>query len=189
MSLSKVPYRGPMRLDAEQAAKIQPGSIERYRIAGKPFVAWMISERLDPETSEEWDDLLVEWKSARHPSKTQFEQAVASVEFFFPRWRGSLSWAKAVCAGWSISHVPRHTVPCGKGFTALLGAHVAEWDHRRLGAGMQVQCRLGLRPSELLGLKKDFIESVKTIAMEGNMAPLIPAQRRAGTKSGHSGLE
>ena len=55
MSLSKAPYRGPRRLDEEQAAKIQPSSIERYRIAGKPFVAWMISEGLDPETSEEWD--------------------------------------------------------------------------------------------------------------------------------------
>ena len=85
MSERKVPYRGPMRLDEEQAAKIQPSSIERYRIAGKPFVAWMISERPDPETSEEWDDLLVEWKNARNPSKTQFEQAVASVEFFYSR--------------------------------------------------------------------------------------------------------
>ena len=53
---------GPRRLDAHQAAKITPLSLDRYRAAGRLFVQWMQRYHMDPATAEEWDDLLVEWK-------------------------------------------------------------------------------------------------------------------------------
>ena len=103
-----------------------------------------------PHTAEEWDDLLVECKNQLALSKTAFEALVAAVEFFFPRHRRKLQWAHAVLAGRHEAHIPAHTEPAGRALTAWIGSHLSAAGVVRYGAGIQVQVRLGLRPSELL---------------------------------------
>ena len=77
---------------------------------------------------------------------------MAAVEFMFPRFKGRLSWARQVIVCWSAVHIPRHTVPIGEGQCRLVAVHMCSMTHPRLGVGMSVQQKLGLRPSEMLVL-------------------------------------
>ena len=54
---------------------------------------------------------------------------------------------------WSAVFTAEHTMPMCSGPAALIGAHVAAEGHARLGAGVVLQCTLGLRPSEVLALQ------------------------------------
>ena len=111
MALSNPCGAGPLRLDPDQAAKVLPSTLALYKKAGKRFAAWLDREGFSPSSAEAFDDLLVEWKNSETVGKSELEQTVACVEFFFPRWRGSLRWARDVQRGWDIVHVARHTVP------------------------------------------------------------------------------
>ena len=99
------------------------------------------------------DDLLVEWKNGRRPSKANFEAAVAATKLFIPYFRGQLAWCHAVVAGCAVAHVARHTVPLGLGPTCLIACHLAAEGHGRLGLGIVSQRLLGLRPSEMLAIQ------------------------------------
>ena len=48
-----------------------------------------------------------------------------------------------------MDHHPNHTAPSGKGVCALWAVHMAAAGRARMGAGLVIQGRLGLRPSEL----------------------------------------
>ena len=74
---------GPRRLDHYQQAKIQGTSLERYRRALHPFVAYLVEGNFVPYGAEQWDDLVVEWHNDTRPSKANFEACVAAVEFIF----------------------------------------------------------------------------------------------------------
>ena len=76
-----------------------------------PFAAWLIEHRFDPTHASEWDDLLVELKNNKLPTKSEVEQPVSGVEFLFPRYRGDLPWARATITGGAAVHVTQHTVP------------------------------------------------------------------------------
>ena len=86
----------PLYLDPDLARRIEASTLESYRRYGLPFANWLIQNRLSPMTSEEWDDLLVEWKNAERVGKTHFMNAVAAVEFYFVSFKGELSWSRAV---------------------------------------------------------------------------------------------
>ena len=96
----------------------------------------------------------MEFKNDRLPKKAEFEMLVASVEFLFPRYKGELGWSRQVLAGWSIHHIPQHTVPLSSGPAHLIAIHMASLGAPRLGAGLLTQQHLGLRPNEMLSLER-----------------------------------
>ena len=101
----------PLRLDPDAAASIQSITRATYQRYGLAFALWLQRHGLSPETADEWDDLLVEWKNSDSISKSAFSGAVASVEYFFASFRGHLPWSHQVLKGMNIQHVPKHTVP------------------------------------------------------------------------------
>ena len=139
-------------MDAHQALRVQPSTLQGYRQAAAPFSLWLRELGARPEGAGEWDDLLVEFKNESDLSQAKLSQLVCAIEFVYPRLRSELRWSHAVLAGMAISHFPRHTVPLGKGHAQLLGSHVVSLGHPRMGLGIAVQQCLGLRPSELLQL-------------------------------------
>ena len=96
---------GPRRLDQQQLHKVQPNTLSRYRDAAAKFSDWLLQEDYIPHNSDAWDDLLVEYKNAwrssegKQMSKANFTMTVASVEWFFPRFRGHLTWSHDVIKG------------------------------------------------------------------------------------------
>ena len=114
---------------------------------------WLWENNLHPSTACEWDDLLVEWKHHTSPTKTNFCNTLAALEFFFVTYRGNLSWSHQVKAGWEAQHIPNHTVPMLSGVVRLYAVHCSCRRQPRLGIGMLLQQAKGLRPSEMLKLQ------------------------------------
>ena len=157
MSVSKA--TGPRFLETHVAAKVRPATSERYRAALLPFCEWSVSEGFHPESAEEWDDILAEYVRA-HPQlrRTKFADVVAGTEYFFSRLRHKLSWSHAILTGWAAGSTIRHTIPLGKGVSKLICTHFVTWGYARLGVAIVLQCHTGLRPSELLRLRReDFL--------------------------------
>ena len=144
---------------------------------------WLLLHQLRPQTATEWDDLLVEWKAHAAPSKSQFSNALAALEFFFPQYKGCLKWAHSVKHSWDITHVPQHTVPMLSGITKLYSVHCSTMGHPRLGVGMVLQQTKGLRPSELLGIETSDIVLPEEMDSTGVQAVIIGLGVRQGTKA------
>ena len=150
---SRAHSAGPRRLDVHQSAKILPSTHGRYRAAVAKFTVWLAVQGFRPDSPEEYDDLLVEWKVDCDVKKADFEGALAGCEHALPKLRGHLTWARACLAGWSVSHHTRHTVPLCRGPAHLIACHIAALGHPKLSGGLLIQQHMGLRPSELLALQ------------------------------------
>ena len=137
---------------------------------------------MNPDTAEAWDDSLGEYKNSCLPSKAQFENLVAAVEFFFPRYRSQLKLSKAIVAGWSVSYVAKHTVPLTRAPAILIAAHFASFGMPRLGIGLLLQRELGLRPREMLSLATHDI-SLPEHSLASAEYMTIALGSRSGTKA------
>ena len=142
----------PLYLDSTARCKITQKTIDVYRCSVSSFTSWLLANQLGPQNAQQWDDLIAEWRHATQPSKTDFCNTVAAVEFFFPVYRGELKWAHAIKAGWDVSHVPNHTVPMMGNIVRLYACHCSAFGHPALGIGMVLQQKKGLRPSGMLGI-------------------------------------
>lgn len=174
----------PLQLDPQAAAKITAKSLETYRKASVNFANWLVENELDPETAEQWDDLLVEFKWA-HPRipKTTFGNLVAAVEFFFPVFKHKLAWSHHIITGWSVEHQTKHTIPMLSSVAALYGVHFTALGHPRLGAGIYIQQSKGLRPSEMLALERqDVMLPEDAHALTFN-AVVVSLGTKVGTKA------
>ena len=87
-------------------------------------------------------------------TKSTFEGAIAAIEFTLPTFKGELKWARAVAAAWEINEPVSHKKPLPEGAAAFVAVHMAAQGHPRLAAGLVVQQACGLRPSELLGMRR-----------------------------------
>ncbi len=64
---------GPRRLHPDAASRVKEWTIRVSRRAGLPFTTRCAEGGFDPHGIGEWDDLLVEFKCKRRPTKCQFE--------------------------------------------------------------------------------------------------------------------
>ena len=176
----------PLRLDPDAAAAIQPLTRAAYRRYVLAFAQWLHSNGLSPEQADEWDDLLVEWKNMMSVSKSAFGGAVASIEYFFPCFRGHLPWCHLVLKGMSIQHVPRHTVPMLGKYACFFASHFAALGMARLGAGIVVQQAKGLRPSELLNLEAADVVLPEETMFDVARNTVVNLGARVGTKAKRS---
>ena len=120
---------GPRWLDPHQISKVNTATILQYQRAAGRFVTWMVANNFLPTDIEELDDALIEFKADTGPSKSHFQNTVASVEFTLPAARGQLRWTRAVLAGWNASHVPKHTTPVSQPLTRLIGVYLVSRRH------------------------------------------------------------
>ena len=154
-----------------------------YRKAARVLVMFLQNNCMCPSSFEEWDDSIVLFKNMVSPSKSEFEQFIASVEFFFPRMRGRLLWARSISKGWAVSYVPKHTTPMGQGPARIVAAHMAAMGHGKLGIGIMIQRELGLRPSEMLRL---CVRDIASIVAHNRRRALLALGARTGTKAKRS---
>lgn len=74
---------------------VAPQVEQRYKKAGAAFTRWLAKNGLRPKRLDEWDDLLVEYRSAVELTSVEFRELVESVEFIFPHTRGRLGRSQA----------------------------------------------------------------------------------------------
>ena len=72
-------------MDTHQLAGIADSSAKRYRAAAANVADFLVKNFPDAEGGEDLDDALMEWKHMMRPSKTDFEVAIAAVEFTLPQ--------------------------------------------------------------------------------------------------------
>ena len=104
----------------------------------------------------ELDDFMVTYKNDRNLSKSQFDYLIAAIEFRYPKVKGSLQWSKQVATGMAMSNNTHHTVPLISAPARLFGTHIAQ-KRPRLGFAVPLHQALGLRPSELLKLRRSHV--------------------------------
>ena len=173
----------PLAIDPQHSGKVKGVTLDVYKKAAKNLSTWLIDNQLSPSTSAEWDDLIVEWKHHTQPTKTEFCNALAAVEFFFVCYRGQLSWSHQVKAGWEIQHTPTHTIPMLSGVGKLYAIHCSSMGAPRLGVGLIMQQAKGLRPSEMLGVVVDDVSFPSDLAdVTGNVA-VIALGVKSNTKA------
>jgi integrase len=175
----------PRFLDSEQALKVKPITLERYRTQASHFVAWARGQHFHPVSAEDWDDVLVEYKNANTPmlTRAKFTTLIAAVEFFFPHFRSKLNWAHSVVSGWTAGNPIKHAVPLGKMPAKLLGMHMAHMGHARLGLGLILQSTTGMRPGEMLGITTFDFTFPEDMGSTLEERPLVIALApRTGTK-------
>jgi len=174
---------GPRRLDPHQEARVTTDTLKIYRKAGLAFALWSQNNHLSLTTADRWDDALVEYKNAVVLSKSQFANTVASVEMFFPRYKGKLRWAHAVLTGWNIATPTRHTVPLCRGPASLLAIHMASRQRKRMGLALLTQVTTGMRPSETLGILPEHVVPPSHVGSTIATTPLvIVLGAKVGTK-------
>ena len=147
------------------------------------FMQFICERNLSFSAYEELDDLLVEYKHSQLPTKSEFEAAVAGVEYAIPQAKARLPWSHAVLAAWNVVHQPKHTIPMTEGPAVFIGCHMAAKRHARLGAGVIVQEALGLRPSELLGLEHEDVMLPEDRAEQLWMPTVLSLGTKHGTKA------
>ena len=130
---------GPRFLGPHLEAKVKDATLVRYRRALRLFLEPTIDFKLSPDTLQQFDDWLVEWKDTRSVSKAEFEGCIAAIELCLPNFKGSLKWSRAVASAWSVVHEAWHTVPMCSAPVALVAAHLSAEGHPRLGGGIVVQ--------------------------------------------------
>ncbi len=173
---------GLWRPDPHISAKISDTSLELYKSAGLNFVRYLYGARANPDLAPDWDMWLIEWKNdpEEKVTKAQFSYTIASVEHFFPMFKGSLPLARAALTGWETLHATRHTVPMGKSPASLVALHFIADGRPRLAAGLLLQVNKGTRPTEMLNIRTTDVV-FPDVSTEGNI--VIRLGTRIGTKA------
>ena len=172
----------PLRIDPASAARRQASTHRVYQANLARFVAWCQWLGAVPNHADEVDELLVEWKNRALISKSQFAAAVSAVEFVIPWMRGQLQWSKSVLNDWEISGNIIHHKPMTAMVALLVATSLAYIGYGRLGAGLIIQQRKGLRPSEMLRLFRDHV-AIPTVDMSDAVGAVLNLGIKAGTKA------
>ena len=174
----------PLRMDPARQARLQEKTVARYQKAARRFVGWCHAEGFDPLNGREWDAALLEFRNAEPVALYEYTDVVAAVEFFFPNYKGQLTLSRAALQGWQVDHVTHHHVPLGRGPAALCSTHIAANGAPRLGVGVVLQQRKGLRPSEMLNLRREDVTlpEEQAAALGGARACVVGLGLRVGTK-------
>ena len=173
----------PLALDSTVKLKVGDSSLKLYRKCALQFSTWLLEHALHPSTPGEWDDLLVEWKQAVAPSKSDFSNTLAALEYFFPNVKGQLQWSHQVKSAWDVAHVTVHTVPMLGNVVRLYAIHVSVLGYPALAIGMVLQQGKGLRPSEMLGIDSADVALPEENQALGARACVIGLGVKRGTKA------
>ena len=133
---------------------VKPVTLGHYEQALDAFVDWMLQQGKNPCSAGELDCVAVEYKNSVLLPKHKFQYLIASLEFFLPQLKRELQWSRRVAAGYMVHHVVKHTTPMTSPVCRLFAAHMAVRGRPSLGFGNCLQQALGLRPGELLLLRK-----------------------------------
>jgi integrase len=179
--------RGLRRHSAAIVAGLRPQSVAQYQRVLYPLLVWLQQIGVRPEHPYEWDDLLCEYRSgsdgAPVVSKSNFEKTLAAIERVLPHVKGQLGLAHAELNSWKVAVKPRHAVPLTPPHAFLLAEAFLNMGMPLVAAALLLQCLTGLRPGELLGLRREHLLPPWAIPGGCLFATLLLGTSH-GTKSG-----
>ena len=138
--------------------RVKPDTLKTYKQHLDPFLAYLNQKwELQQLSSEDVDLLIMEYRTEFDITRSQHCQLVAAVEFFVPHTKHHLVISREAIKGRLTADPIQHTTPLTYEIGYLFAAHFASLGQQRVGAAMLVQLGTGLRPSELLGLKREHV--------------------------------
>lgn len=138
--------------------RVKPDTLRTYKQHLDPFLAYLSQKwELQQLSPEDVDLLIMEYRTEFDITRSQHSQLVAAVEFFVPHTKHHLVISREALKGRLSADPIQHTTPLTYEIGFLFAAHFASLGQQRLGAAMLVQLGTGLRPSGLLGLKRDHV--------------------------------
>ena len=147
----------PSYLDEHHAQSVNPSTLLRYKTSLTVFVKYLVSVGRNPGSIEELDACVVDYKQSGSLTRAKLEGLIAALEFFLPQSRGGYAWAKRVAKGLAIVQPVKHTCPLTLAPGKLIAINLCKQGYPRLGAGLLVQILTGLRPGELLQLRREHV--------------------------------
>ncbi|CAK0868950.1 unnamed protein product [Prorocentrum cordatum] len=171
----------PEVIDVHEEGRVSNSTILKYKEAVVPLIKWCVKEAVEPFTPDQWDDAIMDFKrfggseavGMGVQTKSKFTLLLAAVEFRFPRMEGRLCRVRAALKGWDYAHQPRHTAPMISNVRAWMCIHFCARGVPRLGFGIVIQGKFGMRPSEMLGVEADDITLPEDWGYPGGSGPVV----------------
>lgn len=138
--------------------RVKPDTLKTYKQHLDPFLAYLKQKwELQQLSPEDVDLLIMEYRTEFDITRSQHTQLVAAVEFFVPHTKHHLVISREALKGRLSADPIQHTTPLTYEIGFLFAAYFASLGQQRVGAAMLVQLGTGLRPSEMLGLKREHV--------------------------------
>ena len=136
--------------------RVKEDTFLKYKNAVDVFTAYL-SQQYDLilQTPEDLDHLLLEFRTENDLTRSQHITLVAALEFFLPHAKGKLVLNREALKGRANAEPTKHTIPLTEECLRLFAAMHCSAGAWRVGAAMAIQHSTGLRPSELLALRRE----------------------------------
>eukprot|EP00438_Fugacium_kawagutii_P019968 Skav222678 [mRNA] locus=scaffold1471:8076:12526:- [translate_table: standard] len=146
------------RLHPDLKQRVSSDTLLKYQKAFSAFTDFLQAQLdLDVLSSEDLDNLMMDYRTEMELTRSQHVLLVASAEFFLPHMKGHLHQSREALRGRASAEAIRHTVPLTSECALLFAAWLCAENRPKVGAAMLVQHATGLRPSELLALQTDHV--------------------------------
>ncbi|CAE8633163.1 unnamed protein product [Polarella glacialis] len=99
-----------------------------------------------------------------------------------PHVKKQLQWSHSVLRDWEIVQPPQHHLAMSAPATLLIAVVFGLMGESRLGAGLVIQQACGLRPNELLQLKREDVTLPEQLQFSSPTISIISLGVKAGTK-------
>ena len=173
---------GPKGLNPDAWVGLRPASAKAYSDAVQAFVAFVEKQRLPLEFPAEIDRAIVIYGRETRRTRAQMETLVAAIKRGCPGLRRQLSWADSTLKNMLRYSPPVHKVPMMRFVALCIGHRMALDGWPRAGGLLILQVCLGLRPGELLAIRREDIVPGRRDLHNGNA--VVALGKRHGTKAG-----
>ena len=141
-------------VDEFRIRSLSSSTVLSYRRAVGTFVSWLSDNRLDFTSVEQLDPLIAAFRAKTEPSRSGFITLVAALTFAWPVAKGRLPWATSLARAYDKLTEIKFTTPLTVPALNLLARNLINRNQWRVALGLVIQFRTGLRPSELLKLRR-----------------------------------
>ena len=173
---------GPAGIDHDAWLGIRQDFATAYAKAAKEFAEWPEARQVPVQYPAEVDRAVVRFAQERKMTKARLDNLCAALRRGMPSPKGNLSWAEM-----HIKHImrctpPMHKVPMLRFVALVVGYTMAIDGFARAGGLLILQAYTGLRPGEILSLRREDLIPGKRGFNNGNA--VLALGRKVGTKSG-----
>ena len=175
---------GPLGVNEDAWLGLRPASAAAYAKSVQDFAEWIQTRQLQAVYPAEIDRAVVRYAQEKKLTRAKLENLCAALRRGLPQLKGNLSWAEMHLKNLLRYSPPVHKVPMLRFVALVVGYTMALDGFARAGALLILQVCSGMRPGELLGLKREDLVAGRRGVNNGNA--VIALGRKTGTKAGRA---
>ena len=173
---------GPAGINHDAWLGLRPDSAAAYAKAVKEFAEWAQVHQVPVQYPAEVDRAVVHFAQERKLTRARLENLCAALRRGMPSVKGHLAWAEMHLKHMLKYSPPSHKVPMLRFVAIVVGYTMAIDGFARAGGLLILQACTGLRPGEVLSLRRDDLIASRKNVNNGNA--VLALGMKTGTKSG-----